>query len=137
MSLEKALIDLERYCAKAWRQYAKHDELSQLSFNEFDYLRMIKEAGDNGVRITDLADEMSVTKPSASNMVARLERKQLVMRRPCPEDARSSRIVVTQQLLEQWALENVVYRDIVAKLSAKLTDDETSQLIHLLNKSLS
>ncbi|KOO12314.1 MarR family transcriptional regulator, partial [Vibrio xuii] len=40
MTLETNLIELERFCAKAWRVYAKEDPLSSLSFNEFDYLRV-------------------------------------------------------------------------------------------------
>ncbi len=59
MALEKSLIDLERFCAKAWRVYAKEDPLSHLSFNEFDYLRVIQ-LHPEGIRITDLAEELQL-----------------------------------------------------------------------------
>lgn len=136
MSLEKTLIKLESQSAKAWRRYASQDALSSLSFNEFEYLRVIKESGESGIRITDIAHQMSVTKPSASNMVARLEKRNMVKRISCAEDARSKRIVVTGEVIESWALENVVYQDLAQKMRTKLSGSEVELLEQLLEKSL-
>ncbi|MCL9782660.1 MarR family transcriptional regulator [Vibrio sp. S4M6] len=135
MALEKSLIDLERFCAKSWRVYAKEDPLSRLSFNEFDYLRVIQMHSE-GVRITDLAKELLVTKPSASNMVARLEKKGLVKRIICPEDARSKRVMLTKDVTDKMSLEEVVYKDIAEKMNHKLSHEEAQQLQRLLNKAL-
>ncbi|MGR5066855.1 MULTISPECIES: MarR family winged helix-turn-helix transcriptional regulator [Vibrio] len=136
MALEKSLIDLERFCAKAWRVYAKEDPLSCLSFNEFDYLRVIQRYPE-GVRITDLAAELQVTKPSASNMVVRLEKKGLVKRIACSEDARSKRAVLTEEVVKEMSLEQVVYKDISEQMMRNLNDQEVQQLQALLTKALS
>lgn len=136
MSLEKNLMKLERYCSKAWRVHAKEDLLYGLSFNEYDYLRSIEEH-QQGIRITDLAEEMKVTKPSASNMVARLERKGLVKRISCAEDGRAKRVVLTEQVLEDLSYEQVVYQHIAEQMGRKLSADEVNTLIGLLEKSLS
>ncbi|MDR9830791.1 MarR family transcriptional regulator [Vibrio sp. FNV 38] len=136
MSIETTLVEFERYHARAWRVYANQDPLCQLSFNEFDYLRVIKDSGEEGVRVTDLAQALSVTKPSASNMVARLERKKMIRRLSCPEDARSKRIVLTSEVIEGWALENIVYQDIAQQMRRKLSGQEMDQLEKLLNKVL-
>ncbi|AGQ97699.1 MarR family transcriptional regulator [Vibrio parahaemolyticus] len=135
MALEKSLIDLERFCAKAWRVYAKEDPLSHLSFNEFDYLRVIQ-VFPEGVRITDLADELQVTKPSASNMVMRLEKKGLVKRIACNEDARAKRVLLTEDVAEKMSLEQIVYKDISDQMMLKLDEQEAKQLQSLLNKAL-
>ncbi|EGR1270606.1 MarR family transcriptional regulator [Vibrio parahaemolyticus] len=135
MALEESLIDLERFCAKAWRVYAKEDPLSHLSFNEFDYLRVIQ-AFPEGVRITDLADELQVTKPSASNMVVRLEKKGLVKRIACNEDARVKRVLLTEDVAEKMSLEQIVYKDISDQMMLKLNEQEAKQLQSLLNKAL-
>ncbi|ELI5380469.1 TPA: MarR family transcriptional regulator [Vibrio parahaemolyticus] len=135
MALEESLIDLERFCAKAWRVYAKEDPLSHLSFNEFDYLRVIQ-VFPEGVRITDLADELQVTKPSASNMVMRLEKKGLVKRIACNEDARAKRVLLTQDVAEKMSLEQIVYKDISDQMMLKLNEQEAKQLQSLLNKAL-
>ncbi|EJG1696369.1 MarR family transcriptional regulator [Vibrio parahaemolyticus] len=135
MTLEESLIDLERFCAKAWRVYAKEDPLSHLSFNEFDYLRVIQ-VFPEGVRITDLADELQVTKPSASNMVMRLEKKGLVKRIACNEDARAKRVLLTEDVAEKMSLEQIVYKDISDQMMLKLNEQEAKQLQSLLNKAL-
>lgn len=135
MTLEKSLIELERFCSKAWRVYAKEDPLSLLSFNEFDYLRVIQTSPE-GMRITDLAEEMKVTKPSASNMVARLEKKGLVRRVACNEDARSKRVTLTEKVIQDLSLEQVVYKEIAQAMNAKLSTKEAEQLVSLLEKSL-
>lgn len=135
MTLENSLMELERFCSKAWRVHAKEDSLSNLSFNEYDYLRVIEEY-EQGIRITDLAQEMQVSKPSASNMVARLEKKGLVSRISCAEDGRSKRVILTEQVIKDLSLEQVVYRSIAESMNNKLTEAESRQLISLLEKSL-
>ncbi|MCG9598359.1 MarR family transcriptional regulator [Vibrio sp. Isolate25] len=135
MELENCLVELERFCAKAWRVHAKEDPLSLLSFNEYDYLRAIEEHPE-GIRITDLANEMKVTKPSASNMVARLQKKGLVVRMACHEDARSKRVVLSEQVLKDLSKEQVVYQHIAQAMKGKLNDKEAGQLVSLLEKSL-
>lgn len=135
MALENCLIELERFCAKAWRVHAKEDPLSLLSFNEYDYLRVIEEFPE-GVRITDLANEMKVTKPSASNMVARLQKKGLVSRISCLQDARSKRVILSEQVLKDLSKEQSVYQHIAQAMSNKLTEQEAGQLVSLLEKSL-
>ncbi|NVD07458.1 MarR family transcriptional regulator [Vibrio sp. JPW-9-11-11] len=135
MKLENSLIELERFCAKAWRIHAKEDPLARLSFNEYDYLRVI-EGYPQGVRITDLAEEMKVTKPSASAMVVRLQKKGLVKRVHCGQDARAKRVVLTSKVIAEISMEQKVYQQIAAAMTAKLSDDEATQLVQLLTKSL-
>ncbi|MDW2111531.1 MarR family winged helix-turn-helix transcriptional regulator, partial [Vibrio sp. 2089] len=86
--------------------------------------------------ITDLADELQVTKPSASNMVVRLEKKGLVKRIACDEDARAKRVLLTEDVAEKMSLEQIVYKDISDQMMLKLNEQEAKQLQSLLNKAL-
>lgn len=52
-------------------------------------------AGRGASRITVLAKLLGVTQPTASDVIAALERKKLVERRPDPADGRASRIHLT------------------------------------------
>ncbi len=133
MSLEISLIDLERFFAKSWREFAKHDPLAQLSFNEYDYLRIVQD-NSQGIRITDLAAEMKVTKPSASNMVVKLERKGLVERQASPDDARVKVVLLTDKATTSMSQESDVYRQIAAVIAKRLNADEVEQLTELLGK---
>ncbi|UGA54251.1 MarR family winged helix-turn-helix transcriptional regulator [Vibrio sp. VB16] len=135
MSFQTCLIDLERFMSKEWRVHAKDDPLSSLSFNEFDYLKVIQYSSEP-IRITDLASEMMVTKPSASNMVVRLERKALVRRISCPEDARAKRVVLTDKAIEGLSTEDSVLQIITEKLENKVSKQESEQLVKILSKML-
>ncbi|OLQ85623.1 MarR family transcriptional regulator [Vibrio panuliri] len=135
MHLEESLMDLERFCSKAWRQHGNDDPMCQLSFNEFDYLKVIEQYPE-GVRITDLAQELYVTKPSASTMVSRLAKKNLVRTIACREDARAKRVVLTDWVIKNMSFERVVYQQIASDLNAQLSEQEAMKLVELLNKAL-
>lgn len=135
MSLEQSLELTERFAAKIWRKYAKEDPIAQLSFNEYDYLKVVQTAREP-IRLTDLAAELEVTKPSATNMVKRLERKGLVARVPCPTDARSKRVVLTALALESLSNEAQVYSVWAKRVSERLNHAEARQLEQLLMKAM-
>ena len=133
--LNENLEKIERFASKIWRTQSKEDPIGQLSFNEYDYLKVI-EAAKEPIRLTDLAEEMQVTKPSATTMVQRLERKGLVERRPSPEDARSKLVVLTAKAETGLEEESKIYQVMANTLESQLTEQEIEQLNLLLNKAL-
>lgn len=133
--LNENLEKIERFASKIWRTQSKEDPIGQLSFNEYDYLKVI-EAAKEPIRLTDLAEEMQVTKPSATTMVQRLERKGLVERRPSPEDARSKLVVLTAKAETGLEEESKIYQVMANTLESQLTEQEIDQLNLLLNKAL-
>ena len=133
--LNENLEKIERFASKIWRTQSKEDPIGQLSFNEYDYLKVI-EAAKDPIRLTDLAEEMQVTKPSATTMVQRLERKGLVERRPSPEDARSKLVVLTTKAETGLEEESKIYQVMANTLESQLTEQEIEQLNLLLNKAL-
>jgi DNA-binding MarR family transcriptional regulator len=52
---------------------------------------------DEGLRITELIDDVLLTQTGVSRLVARLEQRGLVERRSDPQDGRASRIVLTEE----------------------------------------
>lgn len=133
--LNENLEKIERFASKIWRTQSKEDPIGQLSFNEYDYLKVI-EAAKEPIRLTDVAEEMQVTKPSATTMVQRLERKGLVERRPSPEDARSKLVVLTAKAETGLEEESKIYQVMAKTLENQLTEQEIEQLNLLLNKAL-
>ena len=63
---------------------------------EYGVLYALAGAAD-GLRITDLIDDALLTQAGVSRLVARLEKRGLVERRPDPDDARACRIVLTAE----------------------------------------
>lgn len=134
INLAKQLETIERVAAKEWRK--QHDDpLGQLSFNEYDYLKVI-EASEQGIRLTDLAMQMQVTKPSASNMVKRLQTKGLLTQEVSTQDARSKLIRLTEFASRCLAQDNHVYQVIAKQMLDNLTTAEGEQLAQLLANSL-
>ncbi len=133
--LNQNLEKIERFASKIWRTQVNEDPICQLSFNEYDYLKVIQ-ASPEPIRLTDLAIEMQVTKPSATTMVQRLERKGLVERKASLEDARSKLVVLTSKAEVGLEEESKIYQVMAQILESRLSEQESQQLNLLLNKAL-
>ncbi|ERM62242.1 MarR family transcriptional regulator [Vibrio mimicus CAIM 1883] len=133
--LEINLEKMERFAAKVWRKYGKEDPLAQLSFNEYDYLKVIQRS-PQAIRLTDLALALEVSKPSASNMLKKLERRGLVKRVQCEEDARSRLFELTEQAELYLASEARVYQILAQQVAQHLSPEEALMLDMLLGKAL-
>ncbi|WP_228010903.1 MarR family winged helix-turn-helix transcriptional regulator, partial [Vibrio sp. OPT20] len=133
--LDQNLEKIERFASKIWRTQVNEDPICQLSFNEYDYLKVIQ-ASLEPIRLTDLAIEMQVTKPSATTMVQRLERKGLVERKASLEDARSKLVILTQKAEVGLEEESKIYQVMAQVLESRLSEQESHQLNLLLNKAL-
>lgn len=133
--LNQNLEKIERFASKIWRTQVNEEPICQLSFNEYDYLKVIQ-ASPEPIRLTDLAIEMQVTKPSATTMVQRLERKGLVERKASLEDARSKLVVLTNKAEVGLEEESKIYQVMAQVLESRLSEQESQQLNLLLNKAL-
>ena len=133
--LDQNLEKIERFASKIWRTQVNEDPICQLSFNEYDYLKVIQ-ASLEPIRLTDLAIEMQVTKPSATTMVQRLERKGLVERKASLEDARSKLVILTQKAEVGLEEESKISQVMAQILESRLSEQESHQLNLLLNKAL-
>ncbi|EGR1465016.1 MarR family transcriptional regulator [Vibrio cholerae] len=133
--LDVNLEKMERFAAKVWRKYGKEDPLAQLSFNEYDYLKVIQSA-PQAIRLTDLAQALEVSKPSTSNMLKRLERRGLVKRVQCQSDARSQLFELTEQAELHLASEAKVYQILAEQVAQNLSSEEAMMLDLLLGKAL-
>ncbi|MEG3692410.1 MarR family winged helix-turn-helix transcriptional regulator [Vibrio coralliirubri] len=133
--LNQNLEKIERFASKIWRTQVNEDPICQLSFNEYDYLKVIQSSPEP-IRLTDLAIEMQVTKPSATTMVQRLERKGLVERKASLEDARSKLVVLTSKAEVGLEEESKIYQVMAQILESRLSEQESHQLNLLLNKAL-
>ena len=79
-------------------------------------LRFILESGQEGVRLSDVAEEMDVSPAHITRLIDRMEEKGLVQRQPDPDDRRALRVVLTA---EGQALEERV-RPVMAEFSNHL-----------------
>jgi len=69
--------------------------------------------GENGSRLTDLAEQAQITKQSAGFLVDQLERAGLVERTPDPADARARLVRFTERGLRVVAVARKVERQVL------------------------
>lgn len=114
---------------RAWRGYLDmhaqltarlHRQLqadSALSLSDFDVLVQLTDRADGRARILELAQALQWEKSRLSHHVARMQRRGLVERQDCPDDARGAFIALTDQgrdAIEQAAPRHVdTVRDLV------------------------
>jgi DNA-binding MarR family transcriptional regulator len=113
-------LDERQQCA--WRSYlAMHGQLtarlhrqlqddSGLSLADFDVLVQLTDHPDGRVRVLQLARTLQWEKSRLSHHLARMQRRGLVCREECPEDARGAFVVLTpagREAIEQAAPKHV------------------------------
>ncbi|WP_435736882.1 MarR family transcriptional regulator [Cellulosimicrobium sp. PMB13] len=102
---------------------------ADLSHFEYYVLAMLSEAPDRTLRMTHLASATNATLPRLSHVVARLEKRGLVERLPCPEDRRATNAHLTDDGWEKVVATApghvATVRDHVVDA---LTDEQVTQL---------
>lgn len=104
---ETRWLDEREQCA--WRSYlAMHAQLSArlhrqlqdesgLSLADFDVLVQLTDQAEPRLRFGALAEALQWEKSRLSHHLARMQRRGLVLREECPDDARSAYITLTEQ----------------------------------------
>ena len=134
MTLTDSLKRLQWHMWHHWRQYAQHSGSMELSNSELDYLYALISA-EHGLRLTELAERMNVSKASASAMASKLEARGDLQRLPCTEDGRAMRLLATAKSNALEQEERDVYVHTAASLAEHLSPEEMQQLSHLLAKA--
>lgn len=134
MTLTDSLKRLQWHMWHHWRQYAQHSGSMELSNSELDYLYALISA-EHGLRLTELAERMNVSKASASAMASKLEARGYLQRLPCTEDGRAMRLLATAKSNALEQEERDVYVHTAASPAEHLSPEEMQQLSHLLAKA--
>ncbi|WP_405793290.1 MarR family winged helix-turn-helix transcriptional regulator [Streptomyces sp. NBC_01506] len=77
------------------RELAAADIWGDLLPREYAVLHALSNAPARGLRITELGEDVLITQPGMSRLIARLESRGLVAREDDPKDARACRIRLT------------------------------------------
>lgn len=110
---------------------------SGLSLADFDVLVQLTDRPDPRMRVGELGQALQWEKSRLSHHVARMQRRGLVLREDCPDDARGAYIVLTEQgrtAIEQAAPTHV---ETVRKLVFDpLTADDVEALASIADRVL-
>jgi DNA-binding MarR family transcriptional regulator len=126
-------IELTRFVRRVRKRTLRHlaEIHPKLDYGNFTFLLAIVDAPD-GIRGSELAEDLGVHKSTASRSIATLERLGLVSRVPDPDDGRAQLLVA-----EPVAIERIeAYRRSTHERLATMLDDWTPDEITSFARSL-
>jgi MarR family 2-MHQ and catechol resistance regulon transcriptional repressor len=106
-----------------------------LTINDYGCLLLLSQAGEEGMRRIDLANELQLSPSGITRLLDRLESQGLVGKGECATDARVSYAILTEtgrtKVRKAWPEHmNTVDR----RVAAVLSDEEIEQLTELLGR---
>ena len=131
--LEKVIETISAIIAELEERAFQDERFSELSMRQMLYLNTIIRLGHP--TFSDLAKELSVSKPSVTANVSSLIRKGYVQKVQDHEDLRSFHILCTPKAEEFNELHQSIHKDLAAHLAAQLNAEEIDQLSRLLKKA--
>jgi DNA-binding MarR family transcriptional regulator len=116
------------------QELASRDAWEELVPREYGVLYALSSASE-GLRITELGEDVLLTQPGMSRLVARLEARGLVHRVDDPDDARASRICLTPSgVAAQRRVGRAHARHVAEAMTRNLDRRELEQLLDLCRR---
>lgn len=135
---------------RAWRAFLRaHSAVTRvleseliaqhsLSLPEYGVLVTLVEAPDHQLRMTELADQVLLSRSGLTRLVDRMQRSGLVDRRPCASDARGLNAVLTDLGYARLKESSGTHlRGVREHVTGLLDDGELDQLYALMSKLVS
>ena len=117
------------------QELAARDAWEDLVPREYGVLYALSTAGPSGLRISDLGQDVLLTQPGMSRMVARLEARGLVERVDDPDDARACRIRMTPAgVAAQRRIGRAHARHVTEAMTRNLDRSELEALLELCRR---
>lgn len=106
-----------------------------IELQNYDALLHTFEAGEQGIRMTDLARHVVLSKSGLTTVVDRLEKRKWLKRVADPHDRRATRIMLTAAGEKVFRRAAQVHLDGIAKhFSSYLSDEEAEVIARALNR---
>lgn len=135
LQIIRTMDSLAASMRQSMREFNKENgdaALFNITVTQLHYLHAIEQLG--GPTYSQLAEKFGVQKPTVSEIVNRMIKRQLVYKQPCSEDLRSSHLFLADQGRRLLELERQGYRQFARKMTTMLTVHEKELLTKLLKK---
>ncbi len=106
--------------------------ISELTIKQIEYLKKFDE--HEYVTISQLAEELNLSKPSITEMVKRFIGLNCLKKEQCTHDARVYYLFLTDRGKAIARLEKIVLEDFIRRVKDCLKDEDISILIEILSK---
>lgn len=108
---------------------AELETAHRLPLSSYEVLMQLADAPDRRMRMCDLADSVLLSRSGMSRLVDRLERDGLLERTPCPNDARGSFAVITEDGVALLAAARPTHHEGIRRRFLEHFSDEELELL--------
>ncbi len=108
----------------------------ELTNTQYKILMLLYRNPGRPIRQIDIEAHFFMTNPTVTGIIQNLEKKGLVQRIQNPDDRRSKLLTLTEQAVSMETELRALGESLEKQVTAKLTEDESQQLIVLLKKIL-
>lgn len=116
---------------------SKLDRAGLPSLDWYDVLYTLKEAPEQRLRLSELAEKVLLTRSNLTRLVDRLETAGLLQRQSCPSDRRGTFAVLTEAgLAMQEQMWEIYAEGIVEYFASQINDEEVKVLQQVLRRML-
>jgi DNA-binding MarR family transcriptional regulator len=116
---------------------AKLDRAGLPSLEWYDVLYTLKEAPEQRLRLSELAEKVLLTRSNLTRLVDRLEKAGLLQRESCPSDRRGTFALLTEAgLAMQQQIWPIYAEGIVEYFASQINDEEVEVLQQVLQRML-
>jgi len=122
-----AYAAIQRAGDRAFRAYA-------LSHRAHAALTAVDQGGPDGIRPSDVAQQLRVSRAAATTFIQRLEAKGLVETTPDPDDDRGVRVTLTRHGLEVLLRAGQLERRLAARTIEGMPASTIARALHLLQE---
>lgn len=115
-------------------QEAIHYDMENITHPQAMVINLIYKHKDGEIYQKDIEEELSIRKPTASQLIDRMTTSGLVERHVSLTDKRRNQIVLTEKAVASVKKIKLVLKDIEKKLQKDLSADEIAMFLHVVDK---
>ena len=133
-ALNEMLTTAYRSICKVEEQMLRKLSNNDLSMSEMHMLESIGRNGNEGAMVTEIAQNLEITPPSATAMIKRLEKKGYITKDRSSEDGRRVRVQLTRKGFRAEIAHRYFHRKMVCAIADGMTVEEREAMYSGLQK---
>ncbi|MGM9974595.1 MAG: MarR family winged helix-turn-helix transcriptional regulator [Clostridiaceae bacterium] len=134
IELNSILVEVYHNILRLEEQTLKNANGISLSINEMHLIEAVGKGGDEGRTVSEIAEELNITRPSATVAVNKLEKKGYLEKVNSKDDGRVVRVHLTKEgeVIDRY--HHFYHSKMVREISSELTEEEKTYLLKAIYK---
>lgn len=134
IALNEVLVDTYHNVLRVEEEALKKSGRIHLSIKEMHLIEAVGKGGEQGRTVSEIADAMNITRPTATVAINKLEKRGYLEKQPGNEDGRTVRVTLTRIGKRIDHFHRLYHYNMVTKIAENLTDAEKDSLFKGIRK---